>query len=187
VSSRTKNETFDFFEMLLRIFEEGIIRHSSLSKSLTYFAERFNFLKQAFDLEDNLSFSQEMRQNIKTEFFRRYGGNTIANKNIYDLVIYKKQKQNQRIQEAAQRAAQEAQRAAQEAQRAAQKAELQAKAEKQKTYDDLFGSFGGGISKKHNKIKNRSKKRQRKSRRSGRRRNTKKKYKNNKKLHHHLN
>ena len=97
VREDTKDETFNYFEILLRKFKEGIIRHSSLSSSLTFFLVRFNFLKQAFDLEDNLSFFQKMRQNvdIKTEFFRRYGGNTIANKNIYDLVIYKTQ--NQRI------------------------------------------------------------------------------------------
>jgi hypothetical protein len=97
--SDTKNKTFDFFEILLRKFKEDIIEHSSLSRSLTFFLVRFDFLKKAFDLDDKRSLFQKVQQNvdIKTEFFKRYGGNTIANKNIYDLVIYKKQKQNQRI------------------------------------------------------------------------------------------
>ena len=91
----TKNKTFNYFEILLKKFHREIIQHSSLSISLTYFAECFNFLKQAFDLEDDLSFFAKMQQNvdIKSEFFRRYGGNTTSNKNIYDLAIHKKQHQ----------------------------------------------------------------------------------------------
>jgi hypothetical protein len=90
--SQTKNETFDFFEMLLKKFHREIIQQSSLSNSLTYFAERFNFLKQAIDLDEKRKFTDRMRNrvDIRSEFFTRWGGNTVANKNIYDLAIYKR-------------------------------------------------------------------------------------------------
>jgi hypothetical protein len=88
--SRTKYNTFDFFESLLRKFHNEIKQHSSLGSSLTFFLVRFNFLKQAFELDENRSITDKFREwvDIKTEFFTRFGGNTIANKNIYDLVIY---------------------------------------------------------------------------------------------------
>ena len=89
--SRIKNQTFNQFGILLRRFSQSIPRSSSLSISLTYILEKFDFLKKAFELVESQSFIQRMRTNVKLEFFRLNGGDTNANKNIYDLVMYQKE------------------------------------------------------------------------------------------------
>jgi hypothetical protein len=86
-----KNETFYWFGILLKKYKDSKdVETTQLKKklglSLNNILERF----RTYDLlrEKGLSLDE-----LKSEFFERSGGETTANENIYDLIMYKK-KQN---------------------------------------------------------------------------------------------
>jgi len=123
-----KNETFYWFGILLKKYKDSKdVETTQLKKklglSLNNILERF----RTYDLlrEKGLSLDE-----LKSEFFERSGGETTANENIYDLIMYKK-KQN-----------------AESATEPLTEAAIEPATEEEKIEDILFRNFGGRKSNK---------------------------------------
>ena len=132
VSLDMKNQTFYWFGILLKKNQDSKAADDTpqsrkLAGSLRIILERFR--KYALLQEKGCSPDQ-----LQSEFFKMNGGETIANKNIYDLIMNKKI-MNKKRQEAE---------------------EAESLAEK---YETLFKLFGGRKSKKRGSKKRGSKKR----------------------------
>ena len=126
-----KDETFYWFKILLTKNQESTAdvntrQSRKLAGYLNIILERFR--KYALLQEKGF-----LPDQLKSEFFKRNGGETIANKNIYDLIMNKKI-MNKKRQEAE---------------------EAESLAEK---YETLFKLFGGRKSKKRGSKKRGSKK-----------------------------
>ena len=78
-----KDETFYWFEILLKKYNTSK-RSKSLDVSLKTILERF----RTYDL---LRKQGLLPDKLKSDFFELSGGETTANKNMYDLIMYKKQ------------------------------------------------------------------------------------------------
>jgi hypothetical protein len=139
VSLDMKNETFYWFGILLKKNQESKAavdtpQSRKLAGSLRIILERF----RKYALLQEKGFSPDQ---LQSEFFKMNGGETIANKNIYDLIMNKKIMNKKR----------------QEAESLGGK------------YETLFEHFGGRKSKKRGSKKRGSKKRGSKKRGSKKR------------------
>jgi hypothetical protein len=86
-----KNETFDWFEILLKKNQESKAavdtpQSRKLAGSLNIILQRF----RKYALLQEKGFSPDQ---LQSEFFKMNGGETIANKNIYDLIMNKKRQE----------------------------------------------------------------------------------------------
>ena len=90
MSLNIKNETFDWFGILLKKNQESKAavdtpQSRNLAGSLRIILERF----RKYALLQEKGFSPDQ---LQSEFFKR-NGETIENKNIYDLIMYKKRQE----------------------------------------------------------------------------------------------
>jgi hypothetical protein len=127
MSLNIKDETFYWFEFLLKKYKESKdVETTQLKKKLSL---SLNIILERFRMYDLLREKGLSLDELRSEFFERSGGETTANENIYDLIMYKKQ-QN-----------------------------AESATEKEKIEDDLFTSFGGRKTNKRSCNKCSSKKR----------------------------
>ena len=77
-----KNETFYWFELLLKKYKT-----SKKSKSLDTYLKT---ILERFKIYDMLRKQGLLPDKLKSEFFEHSGGDTTANENMYDLIMYKK-------------------------------------------------------------------------------------------------
>ena len=126
-----KNETFYWFEILLKKNKESKDIETPQSKKLARSLNKILEPLWIYDLlRENKGLSQE---DVKIEFFKRNGGKTTANKNIYDLIMYIKKQNSEAVSQVA--------------------AE-----EYQEKISNLFENFGGRKSNKRSSKKRISKK-----------------------------
>ena len=84
-----KNETFYWFGILLKKYKESKdVETTQLKKKLSL---SLNIILERFRMYDLLREKGLSLDELRSEFFERSGGETTANENIYDLIMYKKQ------------------------------------------------------------------------------------------------
>jgi hypothetical protein len=89
MSLHIKNETFYWFGILLKKYKESKdVETTQLKKKLSL---SLNIILERFRMYDLLREKGLSLDELRSEFFERSGGETTANENIYDLIMYKKQ------------------------------------------------------------------------------------------------
>jgi len=91
-AEKIRQDVFDYFMMLLPRFH-------SVSTEIAFIYRKMKYLSikiEEINKQSMLLNRGELMKNLKPEFFSFYGGATVENKNIFDLIMHKSKEKQER-------------------------------------------------------------------------------------------